>query len=570
MPRSIPKSVAGRVRRLEKMRNRFGAAEREEKIRLLRTLRRDRIDDARSLLRYHEALLFLRAYPDDREVFDLASDECGRFLRRVRRLGRIDPEGAADLEDSGIAGTPMHYSYDLVTAGKLLRWFGDDLRIDWDEIEDTTGVDHLLPLVAEWAENDGLDLAEMETADWIALRKGDRKVSDLRWLVENLERVPAPPLVRRHAYDRIDLPVVWPLGESDASRTLHRVSDGPLHFHDGPLLRKIADFRREITKPGPAVTPVPRREAERLIRSARVSLAVRHRALYPIEYANPEDVLLFEPGRGYRFVLYGMRHPYRLPWESDYGALLVKNGHPVGYGVGAMLFEQMEIAVNIFDSWRGGEAGYIFTQFVRAFHRHFGCTRFKIIRYQVGHENDEGLKSGSFWFYHKLGFVPRDAAVRRLAAKEEAKIARDRSYRTPLRTLEKLAVSDLFLDLRGEVRKGVDEFPLAELSTSTTRWIGERFEGDGRLARRECAEKVAKALGCRGWKRWPPSEREWFTRLAIPLARIRGLERWNAGDRKELVALIRSKGKPQETEYVRRMIGAERLRGALERVAGNG
>ncbi|MFH1277861.1 MAG: hypothetical protein ABIK65_05735 [Candidatus Eisenbacteria bacterium] len=567
MARNIPKTARGRVRRLEKIRNRYGPQERDEKFRILEALRREPVDEARLLFRYHEALLFLRAYPDDREIFDLVRGECDRFLRRVRRLRRLDPDGAAELDDSGIAGTPVHYSYDIVTAGELIRWYGDDLEVDWDEIEETGGVDNLLALVAEWVENDGLDLAEMETRDWIALRKGGRPVSDLRWLVENIERIKAPHLVRRHLYDRIDLPVVWPLGDSDASRTTGRASDGPLFFHDGPLLRKITDFRREITRPTPELPRVSRREADRLIRSVRCSLAVRHRALYPIEYANPDDVLVFEPGRGYRFVLYGMRHPHRLPWESDYGALLVKNGYPVGYGVGAMLFEQMEIAVNIFDTWRGGEAGYVFTQFVRAFHRHFGCTRFKIVRYQVGHENDEGLKSGSFWFYYKLGFVPKDPAVRRLAAKEAAKIRRDRSYRTPIGTLEKLAVSDLFFDLRHDPRKMPDEFPLADLSTSTTKWIGERFGGDGRLARRECAETVARALGCRGWKRWPAPEREWLGRLAIPLARIRGLERWSAGEKGELVALVRAKGKPQETEYARRMIKATRLRRALERMA---
>lgn len=564
MPRTDAKKTGAWIRRLEKIRNRYGGGAGAEKRAILEALALRAIDDARLLLRYHEALLFLRAYPDDERIFRLARRECARIGARVARL---HPSEAELLDDTAVAGTPLHYTYDLVTAGKLLHWFGDTLDIDWDEMETTEGIDQVLPLAAEWVENDGLDLADISTFDWIALRKGAPDASALRWLVASIERIDAAPAVKRRLYDAIELPVVWDLGDCDASRTNHRVSNGPVVYHDGPLLRRVADFRKAIIAPGPELEAAPRREASRLIRSARCSLAVRHRSLYPIEYANPDDVLVFEPGRGYRLVLYGMQPPYRLPWESDYGALIVKNGYPIGYGVGAMLFEQMEIAVNIFDTWRGGEAAHVFTQFIRAFHRHFGCTRFKIVNYQVGHENEEGLKSGSFWFYYKLGFVPKDGGVRRLAAAEFARIHRDGAYRTPVATLKKLAVSDMYLTLRGDPAVIPEDFPLADLGTSTTAWIGDRFDGDGRRAKRECAAAVARALGSPGWKRWPRMEREWFARLAIPLARIDGLERWPREDRRALVALLRSKGKPGEAEYVRRLLGARRLRRSLTKIA---
>ena len=42
----------------------------------------------------------------------------------------------------------------------------------------------------------------------------------------------------------------------------------------------------------------------------------------------------------------------------------------------------------------------------------FGCDSFAIDPYQLGHHNAEGLSSGAWWFYYKLGFRPIDPAAR--------------------------------------------------------------------------------------------------------------------------------------------------------------
>jgi hypothetical protein len=54
----------------------------------------------------------------------------------------------------------------------------------------------------------------------------------------------------------------------------------------------------------------------------------------------------------------------------------------------------------------------------------FGTTSFSIDPYQLGKGNDEGLESGAWWFYAKLGFRPRDAATLRLAGDEQARVRR--------------------------------------------------------------------------------------------------------------------------------------------------
>ena len=61
---------------------------------------------------------------------------------------------------------------------------------------------------------------------------------------------------------------------------------------------------------------------------------------------------------------------------------------------------------------------------------HCGARQLVVSSYQVGDGNDEGLDSGSFWFYYKLGFRPVRTAVRATAERERARVEADQAYRT--------------------------------------------------------------------------------------------------------------------------------------------
>jgi hypothetical protein len=50
-----------------------------------------------------------------------------------------------------------------------------------------------------------------------------------------------------------------------------------------------------------------------------------------------------------------------------------------------------------------------------------GTTCVSVYPYQLGHDNEEAIESGAFWFYRKLGFRPGRADLERLAEREEAK-----------------------------------------------------------------------------------------------------------------------------------------------------
>jgi hypothetical protein len=153
---------------------------------------------------------------------------------------------------------------------------------------------------------------------------------------------------------------------------------------------------------------------------------------------------------GFSFAVLGVVPERRLMLESIYGALTMKNGVPIGYVLFSSLFESTEVAFNVFDTFRGAEAAHVLSRVLAVGHRLFGARTFSIDPYQLGHfGNHEGLASGAWWFYYKLGFRPRDRGVLRLAALELRKMNQNRKHRSSLATLEDLSAAPMFFSLDG-------------------------------------------------------------------------------------------------------------------------
>ena len=96
-------------------------------------------------------------------------------------------------------------------------------------------------------------------------------------------------------------------------------------------------------------------------------------------------------------------------------------------------------------------------------HHFTGATAFTLDPYQIGHENEEGIESGAFWFYRKLGFRSMRPELVTLAEKEEKKIATLKGYRTPARTLRKLAEGPMIFQLRGTENHDWDRFQIRNI-----------------------------------------------------------------------------------------------------------
>ncbi len=549
---------------LNAAKNRFTPGDREAKANALRALHTAEIHDIPSLIQFHEILCFLRAYPDGPDVLRLVEEALARFASRVDLVKATSrPSDLKKLRDTGIVHTTVYYPYPHPMAKWLIERFPGDVELDW---EDDAGLDKIraiLPFAVAYAENDALDDERVSLRDWVKAAQGEQEASDLQWLLTALDRSSLPPEVVRHLYNDAELLLGWELRDAAASRTLAKFPAGRIFYHDGPLLRGEVDFWGEVQKPLRELTSVPRKTGEALIHLFRSALSVRHREFHPLLHANPQDVWMASGGRGLRIVLVGVLPEFRLPLEGYYGFLVLKNGVPVGYGGGGPLLDRLESAGNIFESFRQGESVFVFSQVFRAFHQLCGSRYFLVPRYQVGYENDEALKSGAFWFYHKLGFRPEDPDILRLSEEEHGRIKADPSYRSSGETLEKLAQSDLAFSLAPVGGQACRILRPGDVGLLVTQHIAERWGEDRTAAIRTATERVARGLGISGWRKWPVSERMAMERLSPILDMIPDLPRWTRGEKRAVVRIVKTKGAPRESEYVRLLRGHTRLSRAL-------
>ena len=557
------------VDRLTAIVARFAAEDGNEKLGLLDQLASSPIRSPATLAKLHEALCFLRAYPDGPEVQERVERALMAFPARVARLG---PPARARLHDSGIAGTSLDYPFGLPMARWLASRFPADVEVAWRRLENTERLEELLPLLVTHQESEAFSEGGLHPRQWLALAKGDRGLSDLRTLLDLFERAPLPLATRDALFEGLALPIEWRLRGAAPSRTRAVLPDGPRSMHgaghgDG-LRRDGLDFAREITRPLPLPRPAGPALGRSLIDMARASMATRARELYAFSHSNPNDVLVADPGRGLRVALIGLAPDFRLPVQAYYAFLLLKNGVPISYGAGWGMWGRLEWALNVFESFRQGESAFVASQILRVYYRVFRMRAVLVDRYQIGYDNEEALRSGAFYFYRRLGFRPLDPVAQGLAEEEQVKIAQDRGYRSPPSVLRRLARTDLILRLPGPAPDL--RLTASALAALVVRRIGREFGGDRRAAQRADRTRVARALGSPRRVRWRAEERRWFERLTPLVALVADLAQWPPNERARLMAVIHAKGGPSELAYLRTLDQHRRLRVALGALVGGG
>lgn len=306
------------------------------------------------------------------------------------------------------------------------------------------------------------------------------------------------------------------------------------------------------------------RRAKAVIDVARAALSARCREVIAVAYPNPDEVYWCDLGEGAAVAIIGVAPERRLCLETNTAYLLLSNGVPIGYGGVTPLYRQANTGINIFDPFRGGEAGFLFAQMLRAFTTIYGVKRFIINGYQFGEGNAEAIASGAYWFYYRLGFRPDRSRQRIFADKEAARLNMAGASKTSRATLKKLAQGDLVLDLDGFDAR--DEFPerlLAAASASATRRLAAESGATRGRAESAIASLVASRLGAGSMAAWPRGERRAFAMLAPIIALCDDLADWPQDERGAIVDMMRAKGRAQERDFARAAGENERLFWAL-------
>jgi hypothetical protein len=469
---------------------------------LLQRLARMRVPDPGELIRLHETVLFLRAYPHSPRVARLADRLLESF---AQRLAGLDPEPFEAPEVSGIAGTAVSTAFSYPFARSLAERHGRAISIDWDNYRHPERLGavlaRLVPVSAEdWTVEPHPDWRRW----WEALR------ADVRWLLDRVDP---------QTYESLEVPLLWRLGESPASRSKARLPRRGLYCHTGPrLARRNVSIDVEFAAPPIAFRRVSPRQARRVIHAIIDASAVRYRELWGFLYPDLHRMEHADLGRGVELYWLGVPPAARLPLRAYHCGMFFKNGVPIGYVETLSLFERCEAGFNLYYTFREGETAWLYVRLLKFCRQRLGVTCFSIDPYQLGHENEEAIASGAFWFYRKLGFAPARPEAIAIMQREERRLAARPGYRTPPRTLRRLAA-----------------WPV--------------YYGDGR----EWADFSLPALGRR-------------------IAREKGRDPWasilaRAGAAEVSAAEIAAaKNAPDETRYLRLLRNAPRLRRAVLRL----
>jgi hypothetical protein len=599
----MPPSLDALLTSLEAARGRFGPDAAAEIKLLLDQLSRASFLNAKSLIRFHEILLFLRAFPQSAALVPRIEKLLITFHERIEKLREtgVDMLAFDDFDTAGIAGTTMQDTLTFEVARWLVRRIPQNVEISWEDYEEERAMASIWPRFIPLLEEDADVEANIPWRSW--LDRGRGRERDIEWLIRRFERLPVTDRERAELYDQLRLPLRWHLKNLKYSRTRNWTRPRQFYYHTEPLhVRRQVSLAHELAQLAPRLVKLSRREGESVMHAIREVMAVRYRELYGTTLGDPRSVVRATLGRGVIMYFWNLPAERRLPLRAYVAGFTLKNGVPINYVEAIGLCEWIEVGFNTFYTYRQGETAWIYSQALRCLCAFTGATTISVYPYQIGQNNDEALDSGAFWFYRKLGFRSGSKDLEQLARREEQKIAANPQHRTSKKTLKRLAEAHMFYELaRVELERAgcLDGASLGKGTTSSravkaafstsflasegpwdkfsTRTIGLRlnrrmareFNGDSQPMRRESTAQVSRALDI-NLSHWKPVERQAFENWGLVLALIPNLSRWTTQEKQDAAKIISAQAGPNEMHYLRLTQQHPRLREEILRVGSQG
>jgi hypothetical protein len=602
---------------LEAAKLRFGPGAARSLEKLLAQLTQKKFSDPAALIRFHEALLFFRAFPPGASLVPKLENLLDTFHERVDRIRRLGVDMSAfdDFDTSGIAGTVMQDALSFDAVRWLARRIPRQIDIAWDDYLDDSQNERalaavwsrLMPLLAEDSDVE----ANIPWTRWLDSARGRER--PLEWLLRRFEQLPieADPAglnktgskakirekaakrthtsqekkfardqedrARTAVYDALRLLVRWRLDNLRLSRTRNWQRPRAFYYHREPLMiRSHVSLAHELSQPAPRLAKLSSVEGESVMKFIREVMAVRYRELYGTTLGDSASVVRVSVGRGVVIHLWNLPPARRLPLRAYVAGFTLKNGVPINYIEAIGFCEWIEVGFNTFYTYRHGETAWIYAQTLRSLCAFTGARCISVYPYQIGQNNDEAIDSGAFWFYRKLGFRSGRTDLEELARREEQKIGVNPAYRTPPRILRRLAEAHVFYDLdRSDLDQSDrastgpwDNFSTRNLALRVNRRMAREFDGDSASVREASVAEVSDSLGV-NLSQWNPAERQAFENWSLVLALIPDLRRWTPQEKHDVARIIRAQVGPDEMRYLRLSQQHPRLRAELLRLGSN-
>ena len=408
--------------------------------------------DPHQLIRLHESLLFLRAFPESPSLIPRVENLLNTFHDRIEKLkaAKADMSVFDDFYTSGIAATTMQDTLSFDVARWLVDRIPKNIEIAWndywDDYESERARGNTWPRFIPLLEEDADVEANIPWSAWIDAARGRQNA--LPWLLNQFTKLPLPARQQSELYDSLRLPLRWNLENLKLSRTRNWRTPRHFYFHQSPLIqRSQVNLADELSQPKPKLEKLSRTAGESVMQSIREIMVVRYRELYGTTLGDPSTVVKADLGRGVIMHFWGLPPNRRLPLRAYLAGYTLKNGVPINYIEAIGLCEWIEVGFNTFYTYRHGETAWIYAQALRCLHALTNAKWFSIYPYQIGQNNNEAIESGAFWFYRKLGFRPGRPDLQKLCEHEEKRIAANPKYRTPASTLKRLAEAHMFYEV---------------------------------------------------------------------------------------------------------------------------
>lgn len=449
---------------------------------LLEELSDKPLPSSKALLTYYNVLLFICAHPLNYQQLTAAENELQRIALHMQKASKQQKQ---QFVNSGLPSTAVvsTFSHDL------LKWLrkNKNYEVSLDSFSATSekinnALQYTLPAIER--EVITLDLGLNQLFKKLSVEHNRR----VDFLIDEFEKLEPQTFLKDEFFNSLGMYVKVQTKNQQLSKAYNRIIPAAVYFQTEII--KNFDHKALFDAALPKPKTLHAKQLKELDEAIKNALLVLQRETDPVTYVDEKSIRLYELERGISIAIYGMKPERQLPLESYVGYTLFKNGFPAAYGGGWVFGKRSLFGINIFESMRGGESGYMMCQLLRVYRQAFGVEYFEVEPYQYGKGNPEGIQSGAFWFYYRFGFRPVDTELRSLADAEAAKIASVKGYRSSEETLRKFTHSNLVMNFQKSV-----PVSLWDIREKVTAVIASEYSGNRSLAQRDCIKQFVKAVG---------------------------------------------------------------------------
>lgn len=428
----------------------FGPPATGDKSDFLNLMLQSEVGDGETLCNLYDACMFLLAFPDSPAIENLAE----KLLQQLRnsadflyQKGRI--KDLNFLEESAIRGTSIAARFTRSLVSYLSNEFPVQVFMHSMQGDDTRVRDTLL-LCLPSVLQDILPAGTENLVEWLENQANAAGISNIKYLLNLIEGIDADEKVKDQLFESLEVYTGLRFDPGIPDRAAISVPTSSKRYVKAGLQKK-PEPAGILKKPAPKEVRLSLPEKEELMLASRLSLLTLSRETDSVTFASAENTSLFDMGDGLQIALFGLPPNRRQAIETYVGYMAFANGIPCSYG-GAWCFHHSAlIGLNIYEAFRGGESARLCLELMRVYQTVCGITHFRVEPYQLGEGNDDGLHSGVYWFYYRLGYRPESPKLAIIAESEWKKISSKKGYRPTAATMKKLISGHMHIRLTDDM-----------------------------------------------------------------------------------------------------------------------